>query len=72
MTFVNGLTSTEVYFDITDVQIGVYYLVLESYDTASSVKSTLKTDIVTITVTAPAPILTYFTEEIQAVAIIVG
>jgi len=51
VTFVNGVTSTEVIFDTTDVQIGVYYLVLESYDTSSNVKSTLKTDTVTITVT---------------------
>ena len=54
VTFVNGATSTDVVIDTTDVEIGEYTLVLESFDTASNVYTTLKTDTITIVVTKAA------------------
>ena len=50
MTVENGQTSANVSIGTTGVDLGVYNLVLESYDTAAPSK-TLKTDIITFYVT---------------------
>ena len=50
MTVENGQTSANVSIGTTGVDLGVYNLVLESYDTATPL-TTLKTDTVTIYVT---------------------
>ena len=58
VTFANRATSTDVIFNTNGVSPGVYTLVLQSYDTAGVVFSTLKTDIITLTVTDPCPTTT--------------
>ena len=51
VTFADQATSTDVIINTVGVTEGYYTLVLESYDSAGGVYSTLKTDSIVLTVT---------------------
>lgn len=57
VSFVSQSDSVDVEIDTSDVSLGTYELVLESFDANSGVYSTLKKDTIQIVVTEPAPSL---------------
>ena len=56
--FTEQSTSTVVTLAPIEISLGDHIVLLESYDNNSSVSSTLKQDLITVTVTAPTPKLT--------------
>ena len=49
------VTKVEIIIDARNQEVGNYQIVLESYDRLSSVQSTLKTDIISLTIEYTAP-----------------
>lgn len=54
VTLTEETGKTTVNFDTNGILTGEYSLVLESFDLNSTVRSSLKTDLITITITASA------------------
>ena len=69
MTFVNGSTTTGVVIDTNGVLPGEYNIVLESFNTLSIAKSTLKTETIKLTVLEALPI---FSEDLPVQALTIG
>ena len=65
VNLVNTITSTEVTIDGNSLASGDYELVLESFDEANTVQSTLKTDRIIISVEATEALLAVEATEVE-------
>ena len=66
MTFTEETTKTVVTTDATGVAPGSYQVILESYNTAETVHSTLMSDTVTVVVEAAPVVEEVIQEEVEA------
>ena len=68
----NSLTATEVVIDAINLSAGTYTLILESFDRNGGVFSTLKTDIITVTIVAVTTVVKQTKIPDQVLVIISG